>query len=204
MAKTAAKLVELNDSLRLKAVLRDETNGRANVMVRNITGTADMMDTLMEISTRASNDTDQNLPPLPDLTCTVTYDMLKRISTAKYGYFTKGRLSLWQCCNVRGGWKSTTYFNRETSSGAAKTMDTQKELLQLTKKMMEMEDFLDASKNLQISLEEWASPANACELAAWTDLLSKWYLSILPEDREKKATVALLFDWCDAMLDMGC
>ena len=83
-------------------------------------------------------------------------------------------------------------------------MDTQKELLQLTKKMMEMDDFLDASKNLQIISEEWASPAKAWELAAWTDLLSKWYLSIVPEDREKKSTVALLFDLCDAMLDMGC
>ena len=147
VAKTAAKMLELKDSLRLKAVLRDETKGRANVMVQNITGTTDMRDTLMEISTRASNDTDWNLPPLPNLTCAVTYDMLKKISAAKYGYYTKGRLSLWYCCKVSGGWKTTKYFNRETSSGAVKTMDTLRDLAQLTKRVMVMDDFVDASSN---------------------------------------------------------
>jgi hypothetical protein len=161
-----------------------------------------MFDTLAEVSTRSSNDTDRNKPPLKDLTCVVTFDLLKKVSAAKYGLFTKGRLSLWQCCKTRGGWRATKFYNREVDS-TAKVL-TQAELKKLAAKLMEMEDFEDASLNMQIILAEWANPAKAEELRQWTAVLKTWYYSIVPEERDRKATIALLFDLCDTMLDMGC
>ena len=133
-SKTASKLASLKDSLRLKAVLRDTSRGKPSVMVRNITNATDMFDTLAEVSTRSSNDTDRNKPPLKDLTCVVTFDLLKKVSAAKYGLFTKGRLSLWQCCKTRGGWRATKFYNREVDS-TAKVM-TQAELKKLAAKLM--------------------------------------------------------------------
>ena len=132
----------------------------------------------------------------------VTFDLLKKVSAAKYGLFTKGRLSLWQCCKTRGGWRATKFYNREVDS-TAKVL-TQAELKKLTAKLMEMEDFEDASLNMQIILAEWANPAKAEELRQWTAVLKTWYYSIVPEERDRKATIALLFDLCDTMLDMGC
>ena len=65
VGKTDSKLASLKDSLRLKAILRDRdtSKGKPSVMVRNITNATDMFDTVAEVSTRASNDTDRNRPP---------------------------------------------------------------------------------------------------------------------------------------------